>query len=264
MTTTQRFTRLLACTAVVALSTAAWAAPYPWPHAAVTRTIHNIQPPDGFHRVELTSGSFGAWLREVPLLPDGSPVLRWDGKPKPYQIGHFAVVDMDVGNQNLQQCADALMRLRAEYLWAMGRAGDVNKLPGNTHVWRGGDWPAYRRYLNGVMATTGTATMAQAMATPPKDHKLMPGDVLVQGGHPGHAILVLDAVEDAAGNRRVLLGQSYMPAQQFHVLKQPIGDSPWHPEAVVRTAGLKTLSWKKPFTDRDLRVFASWDKASRP
>ena len=244
-----------AVTLVALLSVPALAEPYPWPHATVARTIHNIQPPDGFHRLELTDGSFASWLRELPLLPDGAPVLKWDGKPKPYQIGHFAVVDIDVGNQNLQQCADAILRLRAEFLWATGRANDVNKLPGNTHVWHGGNWAAYRRYLNSVMVTTGTASMAQAMATPPKGHKLMPGDVLVQGGHPGHAILVLDAVEDAAGNRRVLLGQSYMPAQQFHVLKQPIGDSPWHPEAAVRATGLQTVSWKKPFTDKDVRVF---------
>jgi hypothetical protein len=58
---------------------------------------------------------------------------------------------------------------------------------------------------------------------------LRPGDVFVKGGFPGHAVLVLDAAENAKGERLFLLGQSYMPAQEFHVLKTPISlRSPWY------------------------------------
>ncbi len=249
---------LLAAVALALVSATVTAEPYPWPHGPIVRTIHNIEPPAGFHRLALEPGSFGAWLRELPLLPDNTPVHKWNGelKAQMYQRNHAAVVDLDVGNQNLQQCADAIMRLRAEYLWAMGRAADVNRLPGNQAKWKGGDWPAYRKYLNGVMANTGTATMAQSMPKPHKGYRLMPGDVIVQGGHPGHGMLVLDVVEDDAGHRKVLYGQSFMPAQQFHVLAQKTGKSPWFAEDLLREPGFTTLAWtKKPFTDADVRLF---------
>ena len=45
--------------------------------------------------------------------------------------------------------------------------------------------------------------------------------------------MVLDAADNAQGVRALLIGQSYMPAQQFHVIVQPVGSSPWFPEALV-------------------------------
>lgn len=208
---------------------------YPWlVGSTVTRTLETaVPPPAGFARIALGDNAFGAWLRGLPMLPEGSPVLLWNGAPKPRQDLHVASVDLDVGNQNLQQCADAIIRLRAEYLWSIGRAREVNKLPANPKRWEGGDWKAYRRYLNGVMAMTGSASMDAHMKKARTGHRLQPGDVLVQGGFPGHALLVLDAADNGKGERVVLIGQSYMPAQQFHVIVQPVGSSPWFPEALV-------------------------------
>lgn len=42
---------------------------------------------------------------------------------------------------------------------------------------------------------------------------------MVQPGAPGHAVLVLDVARAAGGRRALLLGQGYMPAQSFHVLR---------------------------------------------
>jgi hypothetical protein len=97
------------------------------------------------------------------MLPEGWPVLLYTGKPKSSQWGYLVVVDLDVGTSDLQQCADLIMRVRAEYLWSLGRASQVNQLSANPKHWDGGDWKAYRRYRNGVMAKTGTLTMAARM-----------------------------------------------------------------------------------------------------
>ena len=74
--------------------------------------------PTGAVRVDLPVDSFGAWLRYLPLKAAGEPVFFYDGRLKPNQSVHEAVVDIDVGNRNLQQCADSIIRLRAEYLYS--------------------------------------------------------------------------------------------------------------------------------------------------
>jgi hypothetical protein len=59
------------------------------------------------------------------------------------------------------------------------------------------------------------------------------GDVFVKGGSPGHCVIVMDMCENAAGDKLFLLGQSYMPAQQIHILKNPASESPWYSVAAL-------------------------------
>ncbi len=47
------------------------------------------------------------------------------------------------------------------------------------------------------------------------------GDVLVRGGFPGHAVLLLD-VATRGDETFVLVGEGYMPAQSFHVELGPV------------------------------------------
>ncbi|MCK7517950.1 MAG: DUF4846 domain-containing protein [Ignavibacteriales bacterium] len=49
------------------------------------------------------------------------------------------------------------------------------------------------------------------------------------GGNPGHVVMVVDLAKDkSTGNRIMLLGQSYMPSQEFHVLKSNTDIFPWY------------------------------------
>ena len=82
---------------------------YPWlDDKEVTRSLEDLSPPFGFFRIPKKERSFSMWLRGLPLRPDGTPVLLYNGKRKPEQRVHHAVVDMDTGRRNLQQCADAI------------------------------------------------------------------------------------------------------------------------------------------------------------
>ena len=63
----------------------------------------------------------------------------------------------------------------------------------------------------------------------PDPKKVEIGEVFIKGGFPGHAVLVVDVAEDSSGSRIFLLAQSYMPAQDIHILKNPASTmSPWY------------------------------------
>lgn len=204
--------------------------------------------PKGFTRVALDAGTFGSWLRTLPVLPEGTKALLFDGAEKERQDVVAAVIDIDVGSKDLQQCADGVMRLRAEWLYAAGRANDVSfndtgkgapmpfarwakgerpKAKGNALIWSAtakadDSRSSFRSYLDTVFIWAGTSSLERQLKTRTVD-EIWPGDVVIKGGFPGHAVLVLDVAKDEAGHVRVLLAQSYMPAQNLHVLKNESG-----------------------------------------
>jgi hypothetical protein len=230
--------------------------------AAASLLADNLQtrfaPPPGTSRVSLPAGSFGAWLRQLPLYPSDHPVHLYTGARKPRQDVHAAVVALDVGSRDLQQCADAVMRLRAEYLLASGQPDRIrfHPDPGRPTVlaYTGRSRADFGRYLTRVFSDAGSASLQAELGR--VSGPVQPGDVLIQGGHPGHAVQVLDVAE-GNGKRYLLLGQSYMPAQQFHVLKN-LGEpahSPWYDQAALsRPPGLLTPEWW-PFLAKDVRRF---------
>lgn len=236
-----------------------------------------ILPPEGYTRTRLDTKSFGFYLRHLPLKPHGSPVYCFDGREKWNQSVHAAVVDLDVGTRDLQQCADAVMRLRAEYLWqqeaydqisfnftngfaapyAPWRAGQRIRVSGNTVAWVNAGRPdrsyaAFRKYLDMVFAYAGTLSLAEELKSKALS-KIAIGDVFIQGGSPGHAVTVVDlAREEESGKIMVLLAQSYMPAQDIHILKNPGRTDPWYliDEHVQQ---IRTPEWT--FSAQDLKAF---------
>lgn len=233
---------------------------YAWPHAAGAETLEaRFAAPPGAARVPVADNSFGAFLRRLPLLPRGAAVHLYDGREKARQDVHAAVVDLDVGARDLQQCADAVMRLWAEYRYARGASITFHPEPGRPRALafdaRTHDRRAFTRWLARLFAEAGSASLQAELRR--VDGEVQPGDVLVQGGYPGHALLVLDVAAASDGRRWLLLGQSYMPAQQFHVLRNlsSPSESPWYDAAALATAGgLRTPEWR-PFFARDVRRF---------
>ena len=231
---------MLALLVAAALATdptaGAMAARYPWRgDLAVTAPLATRVPaPAGFQRIAAEPPSFAEWLRGLPLKPDATPVRLYDGQPKRNQENHVAVIDIDTGTRDLQQCADAVMRLRAEYLLGAGRARDIafNDTDGKRHPFQGGagDYKSFRRYMDRIFAYAGSYSLEREMAPAPLGDMRI-GDVFIKGGFPGHAVLVVDmAANQTTGEKRFLLMQSYMPAQDMHVLKNPksADGTPWY------------------------------------
>jgi hypothetical protein len=201
----------------------------------------------------LKTNAFGDYLRGVKLKKDNT-VYLFNGQKKGNQSAQFAVLDVSVGERDLQQCADAVMRLRAEYLFTQkqfeaikfkdgdGFSMDFGKwMKGNRIVFSQNklSWQAcetcnasresFMKYLNAVFAFAGTATLAKELK-PVADVKNMEiGDVFIKGGSPGHAVIVVDLAVNSVGEKVFLLAQSYMPAQDIHILKNPRNGtlSPW-------------------------------------
>lgn len=251
---------------------------FPWPNSGTASQVHDrFPPPAGFKPIPLPQNSFGTWLRQLPLFTNHTEVRLYDGRKKANQSAHLAVFDIDVGRRDLQQCADAVMRLRAEYLravnredaiafnftsgdlasWQQWRQGMRPQVSGNKVFWQqkaaaDNSYRNFRRYLDSVFTYAGSASLILELKAVKQPEKILPGDVFIQGGFPGHAVIVMDVVENEHGQRRFMLAQSYMPAQQIHLLRSPANRaSPWYP---AKNHGLlKTPEW--PFKYADLHRF---------
>jgi hypothetical protein len=81
-----------------------------------------------------------------------------------------------------------------------------------------------------VFAFAGTATLSKELTPLSKIEEMEVGDVFIKGGSPGHAVIVVDVAVNSEGKKVFLLAQSYMPAQDIHVLKNPSDAklSPWY------------------------------------
>ncbi|MGH1351923.1 MAG: DUF4846 domain-containing protein [Methyloligellaceae bacterium] len=194
-----------------------------------------IQPPEGFQRIPARQNSFASWLRGLPLKKKSSPVRLHNGSLKWNQFAHLHVIDIDVGKRDLQQCADAVMRLRAEYLYSRKRYGDIafNYTNGKriyyTRWAKDRSYKRFRKYMTNIFIYAGTYSLSKELPTVPvSDIKI--GDIFIHGGFPGHAVIVADMVHNpATKEKRFLLVQSFMPAQEMHVLRNPANPtSPWY------------------------------------
>lgn len=240
--------------------------------------VGQIALPEGYRRLPAASGTYSAFLRSIPLREDNT-VYLYNGMPKRNQQAQYAVLNIDVGDKDLQQCADAVMRLRAEYLYARKQYSGIAfrftngfrcdyehyadgygvQVNGNTCRWvkqREPDYSrkAFRQYLDLVYSYAGTRSL-YGQLRPVAFSAISPGMVLIRTGNPyGHAVTVMDmAFNPETKDTIFLLSQSYMPAQDIHILQNPVNSrlSPWY--SVHFEGDLLTPEWT--FSKADLRSF---------
>lgn len=198
------------------------------PYAA----INKIPLPEGYTRDTASESSFTHYLRNMGLKKDQT-VYLYNGQPKLNQTAQFALLNISTGNTDLQQCADAVMRLRAEYLFQQKEYSRIVFTDNNRAVYAL-TLPYTRdhfdKYLKRVFGMCGSASLAKQLKPVATFAAIAPGDVLIRGGFPGHAVIVMDVAVNPGGKKIYLLAQSYMPAQDIHVLVNPINSdlSPWY------------------------------------
>lgn len=215
-----------------------------------------INVPDGYERVPAPEGSFTEFLRSYPMKEYGSEVHYYDGGVKSY-AAQVAVFDMYLGEKDLQQCADSVIRIYAEYLRGAGRqdeiafhfvsgflcdykswlAGNKVSVAGNAVSWvpgaqRADNDETFEAYLDTVFSYASTISLKKE-AEPVALSDAEPGDIFIYAGSPGHVVMVADVCEKD-GARALLLAQGYMPAQDFYVLRNDLHEEdPWYYEEEI-------------------------------
>ena len=221
-------------------------------------------PPEGYVR-KTYDDPYTDYMRKLPMLPDGSPVLIYTGEIREYQDTQVGVLNIDVGKRDLQQCSDAAQRLRAEYLYQTGQHEKIHYHFSNGMAlpwdkWRAGwrvkkeknktwlvktsssdnSYQNFRKYLDMLFMYAGVnSVMKESKVLDIAD--VRPGDALAA---VGHLIIILDVVENAEGKKKLLLAQSYIPAQQIEVLKNPYSHNPWYDAESVQKCPFITPGWE--------------------
>lgn len=234
--------------------------------------------PEGYTRVKVDKDSFGDFLRNQRLKPYGEKALYYDGREKTKGGVYDSVIDVEIGDRDLHQCADAVMLLRGEYLYSVGKYEDISfnfvsgfkaeykkwmegyriKVDGNNVSYykateKSNTYEDFRKYMNIVMAYASTLSLEKEL-TPVKIEDIEIGDVFIIAGSPGHAVIVVDMAINDDNEKIFILAQSYMPAQQTQILINPMDEniSPWY--SLKGKEKLSTPEWT--FQLDELKRFA--------
>ncbi|XDD46081.1 DUF4846 domain-containing protein [Leptospira sp. WS39.C2] len=225
-------------------------------------------PPNEYSRVFYPKESFSTYLQNFPLKPKGSPVFLYNGSKKQNQV-HAAVLDFPLLNRDLIQCADAVMKLRAEYFYSQKEwekiqftisngmpvpfsrfvKGDRVQVSGNKTKWKtskfkkGTGREVFEEYLQFIYSYAGTISLKSELKKK-QLRDLEPGDVWIEAGSPGHVVMVVDKAKSKEGKILFLLAQSYMPSQEMHILKNDTPHSPWF--ALPVGDHFQTPEWEFP------------------
>lgn len=239
-----------------------------------------IKEPNGYKRIEASEDSFISYLRNFKLKPDKSKVLLYDGSEKSNQDAHIAIFDIDVGDEDLQQCADSIIRVYSEYFWSIGQYDKIKFHLTNGFLmeytkWRDGNrlvvdndnvswnltneydnsYDNFKSYLRQIFIYSGTLSLDSECKAISID-EINVGDMFIKGGSPGHCVMIVDIAQNSKGKKCFLLAQGYMPAQEFHILKNiKHKNNPWYYEEEI-VYPFKTPEYT--FQDGELKHWTLW------
>ena len=180
----------------------------------------------------------------------------------------------------MQQCADAVIRLRAEYLYQQKRFDDISfhftngdafswndykigirpKLISSTQIAfiknasEDDSYKSFRNYLDVVFMYAGTISLNKESIGISDNKKIKTGDFIVTPGSPGHAAIIVGRAKNKQGEIIFLLAQGYTPAQSIHVITNPYDGeiNPWYKLDVSKSP---TITARYAFVKTNIRTF---------
>ena len=136
------------------------------------------------------------------MKPKGCKVQLYTGGNAHFQTMNYAVVDLPMLS-NAEQCADACIRLKAEYLYQTGQYNKIKFQDVNGQSLRysgGASREAFYRYLRRLYGVASTFSLCRS----PVHWQISPRDVFVYAGNGrflGHAVFVVDVAVNKDGKK---------------------------------------------------------------
>ena len=242
--------------------------------------------PEGFERVPVKEGSFAEYLRNLPLKADGSR-LHYIGKkgklagevPKDVYsapAAHAAVLDLPMLGA-YEQCADTVIHLYAEYLYAQKRYSEISFIFNNgfecdfLHYtrgyrpdancrewvrnednWTGTDRRMLNLYLEKVFLYANTASLFRYDLQAVRLSDMAIGDMFIvpaSAGDSGHVVIIADMIRNPkTGEVRFITVQGSMPAVEAHVMMnaEEAAFSPWQNARFENGMFVSATYWECP------------------
>lgn len=229
--------------------------------------LERFDTPLGYSRVPVQKNTFATYLRTLELLPAGSPAHYYNGKVKPNDANiYVAVVDLPISSKNIQMSASSIIRLVSEYLFINHEYEKIAFHTENQKIgfvsFSNGDYSKgeFRKYMDFVMERSSTPSFCTDLK-PEKLPNIQIGDIFVQNNLPnGHAVIVVDMVENKKGDKLFLLAQGFQPAQEIQIISNPSDPeiSPWYK---LKEGELLTPEWR--FMTSDLMRFKFLDRENQ-
>ncbi|MEO8109167.1 MAG: DUF4846 domain-containing protein [Ginsengibacter sp.] len=211
--------------------------------------------------------SWQYFLQHLPVKKGA--IVDYKGNAVANQMKQDGIIQYDVGTADLQQCADALMRLRAEYLFSQKRYNEIafhfvdgtyytydayckgsRIIPGKKLSFVSLD-PCFkthetlRKYLNTVYCYASTISLAKELKN---TNEFAVGTVIIHPGSPGHCFIIIDEALDDVGTKIFKLVEGYSPAQSIYVLSNLDEPeiSPWYhlAKGTITTASCKFIDYE--------------------
>ena len=184
--------------------------------------IKSIPVPKGYQRVSYPQGSYSHWLQNLKLKGNKS-ILDYRGQIVEADFYNvFGVVQMPLlFRSDLEQCADFAMRFWAEYHNAEGKLKTLFLFDYNGRkVDFDKSGKTFWQFLRSAFANTNSHSLKSGCKKV-SVKGLRPGDMFVQNerGGIGHVSVIMDLCRSPEGKELILVGYSFMPAQEFHIEK---------------------------------------------
>ena len=77
----------------------------------------------------------------------------------------------------------------------------------------------FREYLEVIFRYAGTISLDRESVSVSQNSQIKTGDFIIKPGSPGHSVIVAGVARSNSGKKLYLLAESFMPAQDIHILK---------------------------------------------
>ena len=218
-----------------------------------------FETPENYKR-SIQNTEFAKWLNNLSLKNSNVPVYTYEGRVKTNPNVYVGVIDLVQPKKNLQFNSNALLRLRAEYLYRsknykkLDELSNIKANPTTYTDFTNGDnsYNKFTEYLNNYLSSI-TPNSINELLTRVSLKEIQIGDIFFQSGNiKNHGVIVIDMAKNYKGQKLFILAQSYYPSQDIQVLTNPSNDfiSPWYE---AKEGVLLTPEWR--FLTSDLMRF---------